>query len=445
MALRAIGPLQGLPTGASTAGDGSSDAGGEEADPVETMDTPPEQPAPSPPPEPGFEDDAPLAESAVPPLPVLAVDACDHDLHEDASWLTHESEHFRFKYFPGTAAERDLETIESSREAAYEQIHQELGLQDEPSVTVHLSPSRSAASFHGVGVGVSYPSQGRYDVIYTGVEGSFERVRYGHELTHVLAAALPRDDSYPLPFLNEGLAELLDQSGRDHHLEYAQKLAANVETRTRMVELEKTDVWGSNYGRAGSLLRLLRDRHGMSAVVRLLAVTSVGWRSGCYFHAELGCISDEHQLRNLLDHGLRQVLELDWEQLQDQWRQPVEAALAGVTQVSARDRDAIAGILRVMDAAIGSDDAPLYRSTMEGFYCNWLDDRGRMELAARAVRAYGHTETRLVAAYPIGIKNFETAYAIASRSDANGALSMLGLHLERLEVGWRVTWGPDWY
>ena len=106
----------------------------------------------------------------------------------------------------------------------------------------------------------------------------------------------------------------------------------------------------------------------------------------------------------------------------------------------------IENLLRVSDMAIADDDADAYRATMEGFYCDWGDgDVGRMGIAQRAVGAYESTDTRLIAAYPAGTKNYPTAVAVTARTDANGAVSEHTIYLERFAVGWRITWSPDWY
>src|SRR6185295_17134195 len=105
-----------------------------------------------------------------------------------------------------------------------------------------------------------------------------------------------------IPMLSVGLAEVLDQSGRDLHDAYALNLHAAVETRVRVSSLETSDVTGKNVGRAGSLVKFLIDRYGMSTFIAMFKDATVTSAGGCSLKsATYGCINSAAALTTMLD------------------------------------------------------------------------------------------------------------------------------------------------
>lgn len=45
-----------------------------------------------------------------------------HDFLENKNWLTRESAHYRFYYFPDSLAEKEIESIIARQEASYKKI-----------------------------------------------------------------------------------------------------------------------------------------------------------------------------------------------------------------------------------------------------------------------------------------------------------------------------------
>jgi hypothetical protein len=105
----------------------------------------------------------------------------------------------------------------------------------------------------------------------------------------------------------------------------------------------------------------------------------------------------------------------------------------------------ITALLATMDRAVTAGEPSLYRTTMEGFYCDWGGDVMRDEIAARAVNAFVATRSEPLAILDTGVKNFRTAQVIVVRQDERRRKFSYTLSLEHVPAGWRVAYGPDWY
>ncbi len=379
------------------------------------------------------------------PRPVT-VDLCDDSSFSGVAMLTASSAHFLFNFLPGTAAEEQIETIAANRERAYANIRTALGISAEPVITVYLSPNRVAAAERKLGTGVAWPGADRYDVIYTGAPDSFESSHFGHELTHVLAYYLDPAHTMHLPFLDEGIAQLLDQSGIDLHRHYAQKLNAGTETRVRLTSFEWSDIWGDNYGRSGSFAQYFLHRFGWSALAELYRSTFLRWQHGCWATPEDECLDSPGKLAALLGGAVTDITGVSWAELEQGWRAAINEALEDETsELRATERAEIENLVALMDRGISNTDADEYRSTMEGFYCDWGGEDERQRIATRAVEAFATVQSRILTIYPSGVANFPTASVLILREEGRGVSTALQLQVEHLPVGWRITWSSDWY
>lgn len=381
-----------------------------------------------------------------PPIVALSTDRCDDATHAGEPWLQAASQHFALYFFHDTAAQADQDEILAKREAAYNEIRAALGVTEEPTVSAFLTPSRLAASANGRGAGTAYPGLDRIEVLYTGAHDGYESNRYGHELTHILDAYIDPLNPRRHPFMAEGLAEYLDQSGRDMHAAYAQQLLAGNETRVRLTTLETRDVSARNYGRAGSFVQLLVERYGMPTFLDIYRATAVTWTNGCWTHAKVGCINTPEKLTTMLDGAIQAKGYETWAVVQQVWEQKVHEALASAdTALPEEDVQEIENLVRVGDLAIARRDAAMYRSTLDGFYCDATADAMRDQVSSRAVSAMSGTTSKIEGIRATGIKNFRTAQVFVRRTDSRGLSTFINLSVEHFPEGWRVTWGPDWF
>ena len=388
-----------------------------------------------------------LYDPASPPAPVVT-DACDDSTYDGVNWATYTSAHFAVNVLPGTAAEADITSILAKREQAYDAIRSALGISAAPTITVYLSPSRVAAGAKGKGLGQSFPGQDRIEAVYTGTADSFEVKQHGLLLTRTLEYYLDATQTRRHPFLAAGLAEALDQSGRNLHDAYALRIRAGIENRTRMVSLESTDLTGRNTGRAGSLVKYLIDQYGMATFIDIYKATALTSVQGCANKsATYGCISTATNLTTMLDGIFQAKLGKTYAQVAAGWKAEVDArmALAKGVNLPSADQAAIKNLVNLMDQAIETGDAAAYRSTMEGFYCEWQGEAGRQDIANRTVDTYQGSTSYVMRIYATGIQNFTTARVLVRRIDEKGLLSFHTLSAEKFPQGWRITYGPDWY
>jgi hypothetical protein len=383
---------------------------------------------------------------ADPPTPV-ATDACDEPSHSGDAWLSSSSAHFTAYYLPGTAAQTDIAGILAAREAAYTDIQSKLGIAASPTITLYLSPNRVAAAAKGKAYGNAYPGSDRVEVVYTGAADSFEVKRPGALLARVLEYYLDGSNTKRIPLLTTGVAEYLDQSGRNLHDAYALQLHAGLETRVRVASFDSGDVNGKATGRAGSLVKFLIDRYGMNTFLDIFKATAVTSISGCSLKsATYGCINSATALTSMLDGVLTAETGDSWATVAALWKAEVDSHLATVnTNLPAADRAAIKNLINVMDQGIVTGDPAIYRSTMEGFYCEWGGEAMRNEIATRTIDTFSNTSQNLLRLYATGTANFPTARVIVRRIDQDGTLSVHNLSFEKFPAGWRVTYGPDWW
>ena len=400
-----------------------------------------------------IEDDIELGETeqavydpSNPPAPV-ATDACDDPTYAGTDYASTASGHFVAYYIPGTAAQTDLASILAAREAAYADITSKLSITTEPTITLYLSPNRLAAQAHTRSFGNAFPGQDRYEVIYSGAPGSFENARVGNLLARTLEYHIDTANARRIPILSVGLAEVLDQSGRDLHDAYATQLHAGVETRVRVNAFDSADLTGKNVGRAASLTKYLIDRYGMAAFLDMFKATAVTSGGGCSTrHATYGCINSTAALTTMLDGVISAETGDSWATVAADWRAEVDSHLATVKMnLGAADRNAITNLINVMDQGIATGDADVYRSTMEGYYCEWLGEAGRTEIAQRVVDSLQGSTSTIYRIFPTAAGNFPTARVLVTRVDDRQIRSFHTLSLEKFPQGWRVTYGPDWW
>lgn len=387
-----------------------------------------------------------LYDPANPPTPV-ATDQCDEQSYPGATWSSQSSAHITAYYIDGTAAATDVAGILAAREAAYAAITSALGITSEPIISVYLSPNRLAATANGKSLGNAFPGSDKVEAVYTGAANSFEVTRPGTLLARTLEYHIDTANPKRAPMLSVGLAEVLDQSGRDLHDAYAQNLHAGVETRVRVSSLESGDVTGKNAGRAGSLVQFLIDRYGMATFLVMFKDTAVGPVGNCSLKsATYGCINSAAALTAMLDGVLTARTGDSWNTVAALWKAEVDGHLASVkTGLSAADRDAIKNLINLTDQAIETGDPAVYRSTMEGFYCEWGGDAMRTEIAQRTIDAFAGSQTNVVRIYQTGTSNFPTARALVRRVDADSIAHQMTVYLEKLPQGWRISYSPDWW
>lgn len=379
------------------------------------------------------------------PSPPLALDSCDEPTYINVDWQLYTSTHFELEYPPGTAAADDAADIAAAREAAYANIRARLAIDAEPTIRVVLSPSRAAAQANHLAMGMAFEDAQRIEVVYTGDPQGFESVRYGHEVTHVLAATLLPPGYHGLPILDEGLAELNDQSHRDLHATYARKRRAGGDSGDPTA-FAPNDLRWPDHARAGSLATYLERTLGTRALVQLFVDSAVRTENGCLVDDDLGCLRGPRDLEAALDAALARA-GTSWDAVRAGWRAQLDQAARSIPleSPSTGDLAAMRALLAAADEAVDTADADGYRRTMEGFYCDWGGESKRDQIAQRMVDRGDSVTSELVALYDNDLRNFPERVGWVHRTDGSGVDELVPVLFERLpQFGWRVTWDPDW-
>lgn len=378
------------------------------------------------------------------PLPSLVTDLCDEPDFASADYVSTRKGSFDLVYLPGTDAEADLDLVASQRAKAYDAAKVFLGLTSTPTLEIVLSPNRLAAQAHGYANGTADPSSDHAEVLYLPGD-AFERSQYGHEIAHLLSAKVDSKVEH-LKFLDEGLAELLDASGRDYHRAYADQLRAGALLLNAVDGFDWWDVDGWNYGRGASFAKLLVDTWGRESFLEFWKRAAVTNGSDGRTTSLGDVVETPAGVEKALDRLLTATYGESLAQVRLRWRTALAPHLAAPpTRLAASDESAIADVIAVNDAALTKGDAALFRSTMEGFYCDSTTDDERLATAKAMVASRGTVTSKIVSIIPIGRKNYPVAVAFLERSEKRGEVTVsvtTSYYLEHFPVGWRITVQP---
>jgi hypothetical protein len=360
--------------------------------------------------------------------PYLSTDWCDDDAMTSVPFRSFERDRVRIDVLPGTAAERDAASILARHVAARDRIARALGVRDERTLVVRLAPSRAAAKSHHMEAGMAFPAQARIEALYLDAEDSYEHLQYGHEVTHVLAWLLDPTPRAHLKLVEEGLAEVFDQSGRDLNRELANVLLASDKTIADVTGFDQDDVFGRNYAKAGSFMQTLLAMDGdPSKLARFYARSR--WDRDL----------DAGSLTKLIDANLVAVYGTRLDTFRARWTDQLErAAKLGPVLVSQSETEQLAALLALRDQALAQKDPSLLRATMEGFYCDAISDQERGRHVARVLASVTGGHSKLVHAFATGIKNYATAVLVIDK-DVRGRTKRVRGYAERFPIGWRLV------
>jgi hypothetical protein len=341
-------------------------------------------------------------------------------------FVSSESPHFVFHYVKGSAAERDLALIAANRERAYGIIAAALQAPAGGKISVTLYPDRESTRS-----GFSEGSTDK-DVIrvnYFDFTPSYEQTRYGHELTHALSyRTLHGDQSVPL--LAEGLAEYMDQSGRNMHewLSYETRIHGD----RPPVRVESSDLYSGkqdfSYTKAGSFVKFL--------------IEDSGWEKFRTFYKatrEIGKLAPRERFPKFAAR-FQEAYGRTLESAESDWNKAVAAFDAKeLPRLPAPDEAAVRELFSTQDAAAAAKDAKTFSNTYDRI------GRTRIGYFEGNLRYYmDHLPTtQSLEIDSLGIKNGLEATVIAVRKFKDGRTVNIQYRVEKLEDGWKIQ-DEDW-
>ncbi|MBI5211558.1 MAG: hypothetical protein HY927_16435 [Elusimicrobia bacterium] len=345
---------------------------------------------------------------------------------EQPVFVSSESAHFVFYYVEGTAAERDLGQIIAKREKALSVITTALGVVPGQKISIYLYPTRESTE-SGQGTGKAFNDCSGASVNYFDFSPSYERTHYGHELAHLISCRLS-GGRHELPILAEGLAEILDQSGRDMHEEASSCVRIYGERTWLRVEPDKDFEYSSfhhsrcNYAKAGSFVRFLVDSYGWEKFRRLYAATT-----------KIAIDPREERLTSFEKQFLA-IYTVSLKALEDTWNEEVSRHHKEPRRLPEGDLTAIKNLFASQDAAVASHDPQAFASTFDS-QAKQLIPHLSDNLAFYASQL---TRTEIVRVHSLGLKNGPSVLARTIRHLRNGQKLKISYRLEKLEAGWKI-------
>lgn len=377
----------------------------------------------------------------------LALDACDEPDYAGVAWKQADRGNFTFVYLPGTAAENDLEQIAVVRNNLYTNYAKLFNV-DPGKITMVLSPNRVAAARAGYSMAYARPWRNQIEVLYLGTPDSSEMRAPGHEVAHIITSKIDSAANIKIPLLVEGIAEYLDASGRDHHADYVQTLRAGIDA-DYTARFTDYDVRAYNYERSASFVKFLVERYGMPKFIQLWRAATVTYVGSSYKLASGGdIIATGDALERAFGTLAKTVYDTDFATLRGEWEATLKPYFSKpIANLTTIDQKEIANVIANVDAAQSNGDASMFRTAMEGFYCEWENDDKRMIRARNATESRGAVTSEIVSALPANARFYPRALVhTVRREERDGVVTTTTVQfwMEHFPLGWRITWMSGW-
>lgn len=343
-------------------------------------------------------------------------------------FVSSESPHFVFNYVGGSAAARDIARIASDRERAYGVISAFLGAAEGAKIAVTLYPDRESALAGG---GAGSTTGEAVSAVYFAFSPCYEKVSYGHELSHALSWRL-LGGRHSVPLLAEGLAEYLDQSGRNLHewLSYKSRIFGI----GGPFKVEEADLsYGAglrsfSYTRSGSFVKWLVESGGREKFLELYAAAR-----------GVGLLPAEERAGAFADK-FSGVYGAALEDSLAGWNAAVSAFDGReLPRLPARDEAGVRELFAAQDAAVVAADSAAFASTYDRLGRKEIRYfQGNLNFYMAKLR-----ETRVLEVYDLGVKNGRRALARVSRRFSDLTTRRIDYYAERLEDGWKLQ-SEEW-
>jgi len=230
-------------------------------------------------------------------------------------WCVKKSKHFIIKFPKNTHIETDIDVIVEKRENAYNKISNFLKAKSDRLLTLYFSPNIEFCIANKMLIQAAVPHQFFASLVYDEHPLSFEKLKYGHEIAHLLVYFWDRK-MYHLEFLEEGLATMLDMSGINYHLNYLEKIQYLISKKLTDFSLEISHISNNtSYEKAASFVKFLIDHYGIEKF-RELYISSAIQREQ---NSKIFRINGKKLPKNYLKLLLRNVYHKNLYTIQKEW------------------------------------------------------------------------------------------------------------------------------
>lgn len=341
-------------------------------------------------------------------------------------FLLKETEHFRLYYLPGTDAEREIEEIAANREQGFEIISDFLKVVVSEKISIYLFPSDKDSYCPTWGktfAGRTIPEAGMIGLAYTADPESFEKVNFGHELTHALEFSLLPPGRRVPPFLREGIADYLCLSGVDMHLRLARFI--NVAMVDVPLELTGEKLNRAEYMESASFVEMLVSTSGVQAFL--------------YFYRQCAVLEKgEPMTLEYISSLMKGALGYDLAASEEIWRASLKPYLDASVHPLPGD-DELSRLAAELDAATGAADPQRILSLYSDdfYYRSPVEDR---ELVKSHLEKCGTGRTESIQTFDLGTWGYGKTVAMSTvRVGADEARDKRCFLAERLWGKWRLN------
>ena len=185
---------------------------------------------------------------------------------KEKNFLLRETEHFNLYYIPETDAEREIEDIAGKREQAYQIISDFLEVEATEKISIYIFPSDRDSycpNWNKTFAGRTIPEARMIGLAYFADACSYEKVNFGHEITHAMEFELITPGKRVPPFIREGIADYLCLSGEDMHFRLSRFIRLSMADSPFVVTGEKLN--RAEYMESASFVQFIIGAFGTGA------------------------------------------------------------------------------------------------------------------------------------------------------------------------------------
>ncbi|HBB67796.1 MAG: hypothetical protein A2X28_03660 [Elusimicrobia bacterium GWA2_56_46] len=343
-------------------------------------------------------------------------------------FVSSESPHFIFHYVKDSAAGREMAAIAANRERAYAAISAALGEAPGGRIDITFYPDRGSTPS---GFGEGSTSGDSISAVYFDFSPCYEKISYGHELAHALSFRL-LGGRHSVPLLAEGMAEYLDQSGRDLHewLSYKSRILG-YQSRFSVENADLAygnDLSSLSYTKAGSFVKFLVEAAGWKKFMELYAATR-----------ELGRLHPDERLERF-GEKFKEIYGRPLENAEAGWNKAAAPFQAkDLPRLPAPDEAEVRKLFSSQDAAVIKSDAQAFSLTYDRI------GRKRIRYFDGNLKFYMEKllETQVNEIYDLGVKNGRRALVRATRRFKDLTTRKIAYYVEKLEDGWKIQ-NEEW-
>lgn len=264
---------------------------------------------------------------------------------EHLPFLTHETEHFIFKYISGSDSATDIESIADKREKAWDFICDFFYINPPDKHTFYIFSNDIQAycpSWGKTFASRALPEEHMAGILYLKEADSYENVNYGHELTHLLEFyLLPNITRFP-PYFREGMADLLSMSNVNQHIRYINFIKSGLSENPFIFTDEKLNK--PEYMESASFLQYLIEISDRSVMLDLYKKLGNTEKS-----EKMSCERFDRALQSCFCLNLKELAANYYNYICSLWN-------CASPQLTQEDREAIKKLIKKSDYVSGKED-----------------------------------------------------------------------------------------